>query len=427
MPPMTNFAKFAIATNQMCTTHERNRQKAVKMKLKLLRSLWRKRTAVLFRMLLTLFNCLLSVPRPIRNCKRLPRGRDWFINMWNSNNDVRFEKNFRMTRGTFLFILNSIRSDLQREEITEFPIPPEVRLAACINRLARGDYLHTVSELFGLGRATVCQIVTDVSLVIVNRLWHQFISFPTSDSKAKTCMTDFEELWQFPCCIGAVDGCNLSIKCPAGGQESAKEYHNFKNFYSIVLMAVVDAKQRFTWAASDFPGNSHDSIIFQATKLYDKIVNGELIPKVGEIQSKASIYPMLIGESAFPFNTWLMKPHGNAILTPEQSYFNYHLSHARMVVESAFGQLKGRWRVLLQKCECDADTVKMMSLVCCVLHNICIDLSDKFCAEWDLCRNPGEKNRRPKEELHDLLHLTKCRGVANANKNASIVDLFGPT
>ena len=39
----------------------------------------------------------------------------------------------------------------------------------------------------------------------------------------KDSMTLFEELWQFP---------------------SVKEYHNFKNFYSIVVMAIVDAKDR---------------------------------------------------------------------------------------------------------------------------------------------------------------------------------------
>ena len=48
-----------------------------------------------------------------------------------------------------------------------------------------------------------------------------------------------EELWQFPCSWAAVDGCHIPIKCPPGGQSSRKEYHNFKNFYSIVLMALV--------------------------------------------------------------------------------------------------------------------------------------------------------------------------------------------
>jgi len=42
---------------------------------------------------------------------------------------------------------------------------------------------------------------------------------------------------------------------------------------------------------------------------------------------------MVLGDSAFPFRIWLIKPYGNERLTPEQGYFNYQLSRARMVTE----------------------------------------------------------------------------------------------
>ena len=51
---------------------------------------------------------------------------------------------------------------------------------------------------------------------------------------------------------------------------------------------------------------------------------------------------MVLGDSAFPFRVWLMKPHGNDILTIKESYFNYRLSRARMVTERAYGQQKSR-------------------------------------------------------------------------------------
>ena len=55
--------------------------------------------------------------------------------------------------------------------------------------------------------------------------------------------------WQFPVAFAAIDGYHLPIKCPSGGAESAKEYHNFKDFYSVVLMALVDAHKWFVWAS----------------------------------------------------------------------------------------------------------------------------------------------------------------------------------
>ena len=85
---------------------------------------------------------------------------------------------------------------------------------------------------------------------------------------------DMEEFWQFPCCWAAVDHCHIPIKCPPGGQEASKEYHNF----------------------------------------------------------------------------------------------NYRLSRARMVTEGVYGQLKGGWRVLLRKNECDRDMVSLGTLACMILQ-----------------------------------------------------------
>ena len=57
-----------------------------------------------------------------------------------------------------------------------------------------------------------------------------------------------------------------------------------------------------------------------------------------------------------------MKPHTNSTLNKEQRNFNYRLSRARMVIECAFGQLKGRRRILLRKCKSKTYTVKNMTL-----------------------------------------------------------------
>jgi hypothetical protein len=35
----------------------------------------------------------------------------------------------------------------------------------------------------------------------------------------------------------AIDGCHIPNKCPPGGKNACKEYHNYKNFFSVVLMA----------------------------------------------------------------------------------------------------------------------------------------------------------------------------------------------
>ena len=90
-----------------------------------------------------------------------------------------------------------------------------------------------------------------------------------------------------------------------------------------------------------------------------------------------------------------------------------------MVVEGAFGQLKGRWRVLMRKNECKEETLKMMSLACVVLHNICIDLNDNIKKHWDAGYDPKTNKRRPQDQVRDLLHMTKCKRVPDTCKNAA--------
>ena len=95
------------------------------------------------------------------------------------------------------------------------------------------------------------------------------------------------------------------------------------------------------WGSCGFPGNSHDSIIFQSTSLWEKGPQGTVISNIGKIIDGVRVSPVIVRDSVFQFSTI-------AILSQEQRYFNYRLSRARMVTEGAYGQLKGRYRILLR-------------------------------------------------------------------------------
>ena len=57
-----------------------------------------------------------------------------------------------------------------------------------------------------------------------------------------------------------------------------KQYCSFNGFYSIVLMALVDAEYSFIWTAVGTRGNAHDSTLLHSTDLQKKVVVGEKIP-----------------------------------------------------------------------------------------------------------------------------------------------------
>ncbi|XP_066930476.1 uncharacterized protein [Clytia hemisphaerica] len=287
--------------------------------------------------------------------------------------------------------------------------------------------------MVGHGEATVCVIINEVCDAIVTALWEDSVMrfFPKSPQNFEDAMIAMDTEWQFQYAFCAIDGSHIPIKCPPGGAEAMKEYYNFKGFYSTVLMALVDAKYRFIWASIGAPGNTHDSLYFKSSDLYHDICQGEIIPATIQKLDQVEVPPMILGDSAFELKTWLTKPYGDAIPSPEKRYFNYRLIRARMVTEGAFGKLKSRFRILHRKFESQKETVKLMGLACIVLHNICLDRGDPVPRQYDLTLDVASNKRRDPKTVRDLLDLIRAdtnfltRGKAAAeNVRNAIKDSF---
>ena len=132
----------------------------------------------------------------------------------------------------------------------------------------------------------------------------------------------------------------------------------------------------------------------------------KLLRKVVEVNGVA-IPPIILGNGAFPLQSGMMKPHGDAVLTQEQAYFNLRLSRARMVTEGASDKLKDRFRVLHCKCESDKETVKIVGLACVVFHNLRIDKGDFLPRKFDLTFDHKTNKLRGRIELHFTLDKFK--------------------
>ncbi len=382
------------------------------------------RRRMMFQNAILLLVLCLNVNRKrivVRSCRRFVRNSGWWELVWNNYSDDRFKKTFRISRNTFMYILEKVRHKLTKQIVAELPVSPEQRLGIFLYRCGRGDYHYSIAEMTGLGVSTVCCIVSDVASAIVETLWKSEVTtyMPKSEIEFYQKISEMEQLWQFPCCWGAIDGCHIPIKCPPGGLQSCKEYHNFKNFYSIVLMAMVDAKYRFTWGSCGFPGNSHDSVILQSTDLWEQLQEKEYLPNIAKQINGIEVPPLILADSAFQLKSWLMKPYTNSKLTEKERYFNYRLSRARMITECAYGQLKGRWRILMRKCESLPEEVKIITLACMVLHNICISKGDVLPRTLDITIDPNTNQRRERSEIRDILHMTDSSRPRNHEKRAS--------
>ena len=80
----------------------------------------------------------------------------------------------------------------------------------------------------------------------------------------------------------------------------------------------------------------------------------------------------MIGDSAYPLQSWLMKLFSySSDLTMQQHTYNYRISRGRIVVENAFGQLKARWCRLMKRNDMYMHNVSVVAATASVLHNVC--------------------------------------------------------
>jgi hypothetical protein len=135
----------------------------------------------------------------------------------------------------------------------------------------------------------------------------------------------------------------------------------------------------------------------------------------------SEVLPVIVGDSAFPFSIYLMKPFADGEPSEKQKYFNYRLSRSRMVVESAFGQLKSRWRVLYKKCETSKETVKLYALACVALHNICIQRGETLSPQLDLTLDPATYQQCDRATIRELLQMQTCPRVKDTSKKATSI------
>ncbi|XP_065121943.2 uncharacterized protein [Paramisgurnus dabryanus] len=318
--------------------------------------------------------------RPRRILWNRRRSREWWNNIvLGTYNDDQWLEHFRIRRRTFNVLCDKLRPLLKKKQThLRQTITVELRVAAALWYLASGTDYRTLAELFGMGKATVHRIVSEVCEAI-RTLQSFFINLPKGE-KLQEVVEGFKERWGFPQCAGAIDGSHISVTPPS---EDSKDYYNRKGSYSIILQAVVDHRSRFTNINVGWPGSVHDARVLRNSTLFHLAENGQLFPTETQEIEGVHIPVMLLGDPAYPLMSWLMKGFpDNGHLSREQRLFNYRLSRARMTVECAFGQLKGRWRCLLKKIEVSITRVPTIISACCVLHNLCSMNDDTFLDAW---------------------------------------------
>ncbi|KAL4104375.1 hypothetical protein QTP88_019676 [Uroleucon formosanum] len=245
------------------------------------------------------------------------------------DHEEKFFKYFRMTRFQFNVLFLKIENNITKQN-THFreAIPPKEKLAVCLRFLGTGDSYQTIAFSFRLGHSTVQSIVLEVYSAIIFTLKDEYIPIP-GEEDWKRIAKEFWEIWNFPNCIGALDGKHVVIEAPPN---SGSLYFNYKKTFSIVLLALGKNSD------GGILSNSYLGKALEKNKL--NIPNEQYLPR----------------DESFPLKKYLLRPYPGPQVP-------------RKVVEDAFGQLTAKFRIYCRRLNAlpkNADTIVMTT---CILHN----------------------------------------------------------
>lgn len=114
---------------------------------------------------------------------------------------------------------------------------------------------------------------------------------PPTKNDFKRIEKDFWEKWNMPNCISSIDGKHVRIRAPPN---SGSLYFNYKDYFSVVMLALVDANYKFVAVDVGSYGKEGDSNIFRKSAIGKKIANNDFtIPEAKPLPQLNVSLPIL--------------------------------------------------------------------------------------------------------------------------------------
>lgn len=150
---------------------------------------------------------------------------------------------------------------------------PKERLVVMLRYLASGDSQQSHSFNFRIGRSTISRIIHEICEAIWLALLKVYLKAPGSANEWLNVANEFDKNWNFPNCLGAIDGKHVTIECP---RNAGSAFYNYKNVHILTLLAVSDANYRFTLVDIGGYGRDNDTTLLEESQFGKAFENNEL-------------------------------------------------------------------------------------------------------------------------------------------------------
>lgn len=283
-----------------------------------------------------------------------------------------FRDFMRMTHADFDYLLQLVKPLIEKSDTQmRNAISAGERLALTLHYLATGQSFRSLQFIFRIPQNTISEIIPPVLDAIWSVLKDEYVRTPSTVEEWLEVAEGFEQQWNFPHCLGAVDGKHVVMVAPPN---SGSVYFNYKHTHSIVLMAICDANYKFLYVDSGCNGRISDGGVYRKCSFPTALESGTLHwpDPIALPGGDVDVPYVIVADDAFALSLNMMKPFPGNFLSPSKRIFNYRLSRARRVIENAFGIMSAKFRVLLSPILLDAAKTRKVTLACCALHNFLI-------------------------------------------------------
>lgn len=352
---------------------------------------------------------------PVRKPRRFQDRTNFLATL----NDEEFSRRFRMSKESFNVILEKIRHSIApttaryRKKVREKnvgktnvnliyfrsnAISPETKLFAALRFFATGSFLISVGDFVGLSEASLSQIVSQVSSRIAS-LRNDYIYLPRNRNELMSSYRNFYNIGSFPTVFGTIDCTHIKIIGQGGDQ--GEVFRNRKQFFSINVQSVASADLKFQDIVARWPGSTHDSYIFNHSRLQERLENNEFENGV------------LLADGGYALKTYLMTPFRNPATENEIRYNRVQIL-VRNTVERKYGVWKRRFPCLAFGLRCKLETSLAVIIACAVLHNFCIEQNDPL----PTCDQETEAAIEATREASNVETLRIANQTANKHRRA---------
>ena len=288
-----------------------------------------------------------------------------------------FRMHFRMTSAMFEILLQDTMklTSFSTRQVVEgtstdhegpapLPMVPASMLMLTLRFLGSQQPMDQLADMANISLPLFTRVVHETMDAFYQLMQH-YIQWPEKDEVAEAS-DKFRQRCGLQGVMGIIDVLHVQVRAP---DQHIDYYTNQQKETTVLLQTVCDHKLRFLHCCTGWPGSVDEITVLKDSDLHNDVH--------GQASSYFPLDSFLVGDEAYMLTEWLMTPFRDTCnLSALQLKFN---AACKVVLQNntlVYTLLMHRFPRL----ECvdmrDMQSMVVTILVCCALHNFCLDKGD---------------------------------------------------